>query len=225
MDAISGLLQTTAVILGFGKSLFKDEARHFGLDGRTLARVCLISSVGFLAADQTREAVSAISPIHVSGAAILWTITGRSILFATLRNETARDKQHRRNVADVAFIAGTALSVFGQLADAGFVDKLPTAFSTAGLWFGCQMDRQDKQENANRLLLAAGTCMFCFGFMLEAPGIMAKSFLVDMSATALNTYRNFIRDDYEGSVPLRIGAYAKDTIREAFSWAGGQLRS
>jgi hypothetical protein len=216
MDLISAGLQCVAVILGFGKSLFKDEARHFGLDGRRLARICLISSVGLLAADQTREAIRTKNPIQVNGAAILW-ITSRSILLAAMRNQTGRDKRFRRFVSDGAFVMGTALSISAQLADAGIVTILPTIFSTMGLWFGCQMDRQDKQENANRFLLAAGSCMFCFGYLSGAPGIMAKTFLVDMSATALNTYRNYVRDRYEGSIPRKIGAYAKDTATEVFA--------
>ncbi len=46
MDLISAGLRSVAVILGFGISFFKDENRHFGLDGRKLARIRLISSVG-----------------------------------------------------------------------------------------------------------------------------------------------------------------------------------
>jgi hypothetical protein len=181
MDTISAGLQVAGVVLGFGKSFFKDEARLSGLDGRKLARICLVSSVGFLAADQTREAVRTKNPVQVNGAAILWTITARSILLATLRNQTEGDKTLRRLVSDGAFVAGTMLSISGQLANAGSVAILPTALSTAGLWFGCQMDRQAKQENASRLLLAAGTCMFGFGCVSGAIGIMAKTFLVDIS--------------------------------------------
>lgn len=220
MDTISAGLQGAGVFLGFGKSFFKDEARLLGLDGRKLARICLVSSVGFLAADQTREALRTKNPVQVNGAAVLWTITGRSILLATLRNQTGRDKRLRRVVSDGAFVTGTALSISEQLADADFVAILPTALSTAGLWFGCQMDRQDKQENANRLLLGAGICMFGFGCVSGAIGIMAKTFLVDISATSLNTYRNYIRDRYDGSIPQKVRAYAKDTAREALAWWG-----
>jgi hypothetical protein len=220
MDAISAGLQSAGVALGFGKSFFKDEARLFGLDGRKLTRICLISSVGFLATDQTREAIRTKNPVQVNGAAILWTITGRSILLATLRNQTERGKRLLCFVSDGAFVTGTGLSIFGQLADAGSVAILPTALSTTGLWFGCQMDRQDKQENANRLLLGAGVCMFGFGCVSGALGIMAKTFLVDISATSLNTYRNYVRDRYDGSIPQKIAAYAKDTAHEAFAWWG-----
>jgi hypothetical protein len=82
VDAISAGLQSAVVFLGFGKALFKDEARHFGLDGRKLARICLISSVGLPAANQTREAIRTKDPIQVNCAASLWTITSR---FACVR--------------------------------------------------------------------------------------------------------------------------------------------
>ena len=123
-------------------------------------------------------------------------------------------------VSDGAFVTGTALSISGQLAGGGCVTILPTAFSTAGLWFGCQMDRQDKQENANRLLLAAGTCMFGFGCVSGAIGIMAKTFLVDISVTSVNTYKNYVRDRYDGSISQKITAYIKDTAREVLALWG-----
>jgi hypothetical protein len=62
--------------------------------------------------------------------------------------------------------------------------------------------------------------MFGFGCVSGAPGIMVKTFLVDICATSLNTYRNYVRDRYNGSTPQKIGVYAKDTVREVFAWWG-----
>ena len=62
--------------------------------------------------------------------------------------------------------------------------------------------------------------MFGFGYVSGGIGIMAKTFLVDISATSLNTYRNFVRDRYVGSIRQKIAAYTKDTAREALAWWG-----
>lgn len=214
MDFISAATQTTAVLLGTGKSLFRDEHHIFGIGGRQLARASLISSVALLAADELRSAILTRDNSHIASSSILAAITARAVLLSRLPNTTPHDRMIRQFVANAACIAGTAISVTTQLAAKGEFSVMPTLFSAAAIWIGGQMDRQERQENATRLLVAASACWVPVAIITASPGLLLKTAGIDGGITALNIYRHYIRSRYEGSPPQKIALYLKDTARE-----------
>lgn len=214
MDTISFGMQATAVLLGCGKSIFKDESRIFGIGGRMLARTSLISSVGLLASDQLRIAYTTGELANLASGSVLSAITARAVVLAALPNETRQDKLRRQFVANAAFVTGTAVSVAAQYGTTGSISILPTILTGAALWIGGQMDRQAKQEDATRLLVTASLCWVPVAVLSGSWGLFAKTAVLDVGFTSLNIYRNFVRDRYEGTPVNKVSRYIADSARE-----------